>query len=276
MKIKDVLKQKVLLMDGAFGTYFKSRYYDDAESDSPELDVRNHPERVRQIHREYIDAGADIIRTNTFGINHSICETAEEKELLIQRAVCVAREAIAESGRDVWLAGSVGPIKYSTDKEEKKAFDEYKSILDMLLAQGVELFVFETFSDIDMVQKIAAYVKEKAPQTEVIAQFVFNKMGYTKYGYNMQRVVDTLAENESIDVFGVNCGIGAAHMSELFEKVRFHKDCYVSVLPNAGYQQELMGREMYLKNTSYYISYMKKMLQKGANIIGGCCGTIRR
>lgn len=273
MKIQEAVKNRILLLDGAFGTYFKSMHYNFENADYPEKATLEHEDWIVRIHKEYIMAGADIIRTNTFGINHGICQSREEMRILIEAAVAAAKKAVSESGREVYVAGSIGPIKYASEKEEEDAYEEYCYLIDTLYENGINIFVFETLSDIDMAQRLAAYVRNNIPEAFITVQFVFNKMGYTKYGYNLQRLVDRLSEDNNIDVFGINCGIGAAHMCELLEKVRFRKECKISVLPNAGYQQDLIGRDMYFHNAGYYMEYMKKMLEMGVNMIGGCCGT---
>lgn len=273
MKITERLEKQILLMDGAFGTYFRVRHFGTEEAVCPEKAVFTHRDWVKEIHKEYIEAGADIIRTNTFELNEKLCGSREEAKRFITEAVDIAREAIEESHKEVYLAGTIGPKKYSNEEEEKKVYLEYLNIIDLMLEREVTHFIFETFFDVDMAIKLAAYVKKKNPDCFVLVQMVFNKMGFTKYGYNMQRLVDTLSEEPNIDAFGFNCGIGAAHMSDLFEKVRFHRECNISVVPNAGYQQELMGRNMYFHNSEYYTGYVRKMVEKGANIIGGCCGT---
>lgn len=272
MDIRDALKQKILLTDGAMGTWFESLHCRE-ERNYPETAAIEHPEWIIDIHRQYIDAGADIIRTNTFALNHKlISDKAVMKQAIIQNILC-AKQAVGEIERQVYTAASIGPMKYRNDDEEYEADKEYRFMIDTFCENGINIFVLETFFDVDMAKQTAEYIKEKNPNAFVIAQFAFYKTGYTRYGFPMQRLADTLAADKNIDVFGFNCGIGAAHMSELFGKISFSKECLVSVLPNAGYQQELTGRDMYFRGYGYYAKYMEQLIEQGVNIIGGCCGT---
>ncbi|MDE7307658.1 MAG: bifunctional homocysteine S-methyltransferase/methylenetetrahydrofolate reductase [Lachnospiraceae bacterium] len=272
MNIREALKQKILLADGAMGTWFESLYCRE-DREYPETAVMEHPEWITDIHRQYINAGADIIRTNTFALNHRLIADKDRlKQAIIQNILC-AKNAAMESEREIYIAASVGPMKYRNEEEEYSAGEEYKFIVDVFFENGIDIFVLETFFDVDMAKRTASYIKEKRPNAFVIVQFAFYKTGYTRYGFPMQRLVDILAADKNIDVFGFNCGIGAAHMSELFGKICFPKECLVSVLPNAGYQQELTGRDMYFQGCGYYAKYVERMIEQGVNIIGGCCGT---
>lgn len=272
MNIRDALNQKILLTDGAMGTWFESLYCKE-NREYPETAVMEHPEWITAIHRQYINAGADIIRTNTFALNHKlIADKNALKQAIVQNILC-AKRAVSESEKEVYIAASIGPMKCRNEEEEYEAGQEYRFIIDIFCENGIDIFVLETFFDADMAKRTAEYIKEKNPAAFVIAQFAFYKTGYTRYGFPMQRLADTLSADKNIDVFGFNCGIGAAHMSELFSKISFSGECLVSVLPNAGYQQELTGRDMYFRGYGYYAKYMERLIEQGVNIIGGCCGT---
>lgn len=272
MNIRESLKQKILLTDGAMGTWFESLYCREGRK-YPETAAMEHPEWITDIHRQYINAGADIIRTNTFALNHRLIADKDKlKQAMIQNILC-AKKATAESKQEVYIAASIGPMKYRNEEEEYRAEEEYKFIADVFFENGIDIFMLETFFDVDMAKRIAEYIKKKNSNAFIITQFAFYKTGYTRYGFPMQRLVDVLATDKNIDVFGFNCGIGAAHMSKLFGKVSFLEECVVSVLPNAGYQQELAGRDMYFRSCSYYAKYMERMIEQGVNMIGGCCGT---
>ncbi len=218
MNIREALKQKILLTDGAMGTWFESLYCRE-EREYPETAVMEHPEWITDIHRQYINAGADIIRTNTFALNHRLIADKDRlKQAIIQNILC-AKNAAMESEREIYIAASVGPMKYRNEEEEYSAGEEYKFIVDVFFENGIDIFVLETFFDVDMAKRTASYIKEKRPNAFVIVQFAFYKTGYTRYGFPMQRLVDILAADKNIDVFGFNCGIGAAHMNELFGKI---------------------------------------------------------
>lgn len=278
MDIREVLQNRILLMDGAMGTYFKSLHFDSNEAEVPEKAMLTSPVWIKDIHKEYICAGADIIRTNTFALNHNMERDTDKLLNGLEEGIRLAEEAVCESkeegiDREIYIAVSMGPMKCTSEEEEEKVYQEYRLMIQKAHHMGMKIFDFETFSDIAMAKQLAAFVKEINPDAFVMVHFVFNKMGYTKYGFNMQRLINELTEDTAIDLFGFNCGIGAAHMSELFDKVVFPKKCLVGVLPNAGYQQELMGRDMYFNNAGYYAKYVEKLISRGVNVVGGCCGT---
>lgn len=261
-------------MDGAMGTYFERLY---GSEEIPEKAVKKHPEWIKEIHKEYLLYGADIVRSNTFALA-SVCKNREELKQSIEENVNALFWAIDEyrkefGGKTIYPAASIGPVRVSTEEEEEAAYQTYCFMVDEFIRLGFSLFVLETFSDIGMAKRVAAYIKAQGKENTVFLHFVFNKMGYTRYGYGMQRLVDEIQKEESVDVIGFNCGIGAAHMNEFLEKVVFQKDTFLSVLPNAGYQQELGSRDMYVNNQHYFAKYVRQLVEKGANIIGGCCGT---
>jgi homocysteine S-methyltransferase len=277
MDIREALKHNILLMDGAMGTYYETLHRTEKAQGTPEQAVLVHPEWIKEIHKEYIRAGADIIRTDTFALGQRKADT-KETEQYVRAAAALAKEAAEEvreetKNRTIYIAASIGPAAYTEEQEEAEVYASYQNIIKTFWDCGIRIFCFETFSDTAMVKRLAAFAKQCSGDSFVMAQFVFNRMGYTRYGFSMQRLIQELSEIKEIDVFGFNCGIGAAHMSELFEKVTFPKDCLISVLPNAGYQQELTGRDLYFNNPGYFARHMQNILKKGVNVIGCCCGT---
>ena len=273
-ELKEALKTQIILMDGAMGTYYRKHYPEDGE---PEFANKDYPKRIREIHKKYIQAGAKMLRTNTFAINHMLFDRDKIPDYLIA-AVSHAKEAVEESGKEVFISASIGPIRYQDEEEEEEVIEEYKMICDTLLEQGMRIFVLETLAEITMVKKIADYLEQTAKEKFkeeifVLAQFSVNRMGYTKYGYSMQRLINELEGEKALSAIGFNCGIGAAHMNRLVGELTFSTDCIFSIMPNAGYDQEIYGRQISMNNSAYYASMMKEMMEKGANIVGGCCGT---
>lgn len=284
---REKLEKRVILLDGAMGTYFNRLHPDEGEAECANV---THPEWIKEIHKKYIEAGAKLIRTNTFAVNHMLFDEAKIEETLIA-AVKNAREAAEESlslqDSDggtamsepmVFIAGSIGPIRFSNEREEEQGLEEYHFICDTLFQQGIRIFILETFADTGVVIEIAEYLRQLAEREMqedifILAQFSINRMGYTKYGYSMQRMVREMEQKNVLDGFGFNCGIGVSHMNQLLEGITFSKDCILSVLPNAGYEHMLRGRQIYIDNPNYYAAGMKQMLGKGVNLIGGCCGT---
>lgn len=270
MTLKDRIKEKVLLTDGAMGTYYNQKYSSAMEAEEANLIS---PEQITAIHKEYIEAGANLIRTNTFAVNHHLFPEREICKSAIVSAVSHARKAVDESGKDVLVAASIGPVKQSAAETDEQILEEYQFLIDIFVEEGIQTFVFETFSEPKWLQLLSEYCKEKCTYNCVIAQFSVNPMGYTQDGYGMGEIIRRMTELESVDVFGFNCGVGALHLRKLLEQQVFPKDCICSALPNAGYQQELRGRMRYKDEPEYYARQMEGILALGMNMIGGCCGT---
>lgn len=278
--LKEELKKRIILMDGAMGTYFTRLHPDDGEAEGANT---THPEWIQEIHERYIGAGARLIRTNTFAVNHMLVAREYMEENLAaavrsaREAVRCGRERLQREGIDdtVWIAGSIGPIRSSDEWEDEQVQEEYDLICDTLFQQGIRIFILETFSEPKTVIRIADHLKKIAgvEETFILAQFSVNRMGYTQYGYSMQRMIRVLEKETVLDGFGFNCGIGATHMNKLLGEITFSGDCVFSVLPNAGYDHMLRGRQIFIDNPSYYGSVMEEILAKGVNLVGGCCGT---
>ena len=270
MRLLDKIKDHILLMDGAMGTYYNQQYGTEMEAEEANL---VHPEEITAIHKAYIEAGAELIRTNTFAVNHLMFPKREECKRAIHAAIACARQAVAESGREVEIAASIGPICQTVTEDDENAIKEYQFLINSMLAEGIRIFVFETMLELKWVQPLSEYCKSQCEESVVIVQFSLNPSGYTQYGFGMKEIIDKLCQMETVDVFGFNCGVGAAHLRKLLEKQTFPKECMLSVLPNAGYQQELRGRMHYGDDPEYYAKQMERMIPLGINIAGGCCGT---
>ena len=270
MGLLDKIKDHILLMDGAMGTYYNQQYGTELEAEEANL---VHPEEITAIHKAYIEAGAELIRTNTFAVNHLMFPKREECKRAIHAAIACARQAVAESGREVEIAASIGPIRQTVTEDDENTIKEYQFLINSMLAEGIRIFVFETMLELKWVQPLSEYCKSQCEESVVIVQFSLNPSGYTQYGFGMKEIIDKLCQMETVDIFGFNCGVGAAHLRKLLEKQTFPKECILSVLPNAGYQQELRGRMHYWDDPEYYAKQMERMIPLGINIAGGCCGT---
>lgn len=270
MRLLDKIKDHILLMDGAMGTYYNQQYGTELEAEEANL---VHPEEITAIHKAYIEAGAELIRTNTFAVNHLMFPKQEECKRAIHAAIACARQAVAESSREVEIAASIGPIRQTVTEDDENTIKEYQFLINSMLAEGIRIFVFETMLELKWVRPLSEYCKSQCEESVVIVQFSLNPSGYTQYGFGMKEIIDKLGQMETVDVFGFNCGVGAAHLRKLLEKQTFPKECMLSVLPNAGYQQELRGRMHYGDDPEYYAKQMERMIPLGINIAGGCCGT---
>ena len=263
----DRLKSEILVADGAFGTYYAKKY--DTGS-LPELANLQASDRVLAIHKEYIEAGAKIIRTNTFASN-TVCLRAgfDEVRNNIKNAVDIAREAV--KGTDVLVAADIGPIPGENMIEKEHIEKEYVDIVNVFKECGVDIFVFETFPELGFIDKA---IENAGENGFVITQFAINQFGYSSAGFSARKLIEEAGKNSYIDACGFNCGVGPGHMKKLVQSLINRNDKYFAVLPNAGYPQAVSGRMVFDDNNAAYFSQiMHDLAEDGADIIGGCCGT---
>lgn len=266
-KLKEYLLNNKLLTDGSFGTYFGAKYNTDI---LPESFNTSDPGKVVNIHREYIKAGAGIIRTNTFSSNMQSlgCDKAE----LIQniKAACAnAHAAICDS--TVFVVGDIGPIA----GDELEVQEEYETIIDSFIVSGVYNFVFETFSDAEGVVKAVDYITTKYSEYDpfIWVQFCVNQYGYSNNGISAARLLDKITSRDDVDAIGLNCGIGPSSMIEVLRNAVSNTDKFISCVPNAGYPKIVSGRPVFRGNEDYFAAKMQEIAALGVDIIGGCCGT---
>lgn len=265
--LEERLKSERLTADGAFGTYYEKKY--DTGS-LPELANSQAPDRVLAIHKEYIEAGAKIIRTNTFASN-TVClgQDFDEVRINIKNAVGIARAAV--KGTDVLVAADIGPIPGENMIEKEHLEKEYADIVNVFKECGVHIFVFETFSELGFIAKAIETVGNDG---FVITQFAINQFGYSSAGFSARKLIDEAGSNPYIDACGFNCGVGPGHMKKLVQSLINRNDKYFAVLPNAGYPQVVSGRMVFADNNAgYFAQIMHDLAESGADIIGGCCGT---
>lgn len=264
------LNDRVLLADGAMGTeiykrgVFINRCYD-------ELNLTN-PDLIRQIHADYVKAGADIIETNTFLANpvHLAAYGLEKKTRdIIAAGVKLAREAIGK--REVFVAGAVGPLVRHLAPIGRVSLDEaraaYREQIGAMADAGVDIILLETFTSIrelELVYKVAREIT----QLPVIAQLAFSDATDA----TPEEAVAQL-EKWGVDVAGTNCANGPQVVWNIIQRMRAVSHMKLSAMPNAGMPQVVEGRTMYLATPEYMAEYARRIVQSGANIIGGCCGT---
>lgn len=267
INIKDRLQKDKLLFDGAFGTYY-GQLYDTREL--PELANILYPERVLRIHEEYIEAGAQIIRTNTFACNTiSLGTTVEKVKENIRTGYQLARE-MAEK-HDIYVAADIGQISYKNKAQQENVSGEYVEICRTFLDEGTRIIVFETFSDIEDIREAIEFIEDKA---FVIVQFSVNQFGYSESGLSARTLIRKAEEIEQIDAVGFNCGVGPGHMQKIMQSIRFSGKKYVTALPNAGYPQIISNRMIFDNaNADYFVDKICDIAADGADIVGGCCGT---
>lgn len=277
MKLKQFLQENILLMDGAMGTYYQQ--WKEHKEDISELANASQPELILNIHREYLEAGADIIRTNTFALNSAVLKnvTKEQREQLIRSACQIAKQAVAEererTGRNCFVAADIGPIADNGERSADEILAEYYQICDVFLEEGMEIFWLETFSSIEFVPELLEYLKTKQPESFCSVSFCINKNGFTTAGMRAERLLFS-EELRAADAIGFNCGIGSVHLKSVLAACSLPKDIFVLAAPNAGYAETFSDRSVFLNSAGYFGDNMVQTAALGVDIVGGCCGTM--
>ena len=272
--IREYLKRHYLIADGAFGTYYGEKYH---TQELPELANLFHKERVTEIYGEYLDAGADLIRTNTFAANTAVLqESAETVEELIGEAVCLAQTSAEEharaTGRQIFVAGDIGPIPTGSEPDYAAVEQEYERIARSFIAKGVSILNFETFPDTEHILPVIHKIRQEY-DIFVMISFSVNQFGYSASGLSARRLLSEAAKSEDIDAVGLNCGVSAGHMCQLYDRMELPSGKYLMALPNAGYPVISRSQLQFGNTISYFAGKMQDMANLGVDILGGCCGT---
>jgi methionine synthase / methylenetetrahydrofolate reductase(NADPH) len=269
------LESGIVLADGAMGTMlytkgvFINRCFDELNLSSPQM--------VKEIHQEYVKAGADVLESNTFGGNR-LRLTAfglGEKLLAINQAgVRVAREA---AGDKAFVAGAIGPLGTQIEPLGLLSFVEARAIFkeqaDALLSAGIDLLVLETFYELNELREAIFAAREAAgSEMVVMAQVTVDDEGRLRDGTNVLTFTKSL-NDWPVDVIGVNCSAGPKTVLETIEKMAPHTVKPLSAMPNAGLPANVEGRNIYLCSPEYMSQYARRFLQAGVRVLGGCCGT---
>jgi len=266
--------EEVVVFDGAMGTMlyakgvFINQCYDELSLKSPDL--------VREVHVAYVQAGAEVLETNTFGANRiKLAQYGLEGQTraINQRAAEIAREA---AGNDRLVAGAVGPLGIRiepfgpTSREDAQRV--FREQMEALKAGGADCFVLETFSDLEELEQAVVAARAVDAGMPVIAQATVGPDVTTSFGASPEdiaREVDRLA----VDVIGLNCSVGPQTILEAIERMVAVTSRKLSAQPNAGMPREVGGRSMYMASPEYMATYARHLVQAGAKIVGGCCGT---
>ncbi|MBC2582147.1 bifunctional homocysteine S-methyltransferase/methylenetetrahydrofolate reductase [Clostridium sp. DJ247] len=268
--IYDYLKNNILITDGAMGTYYSELTGDNVFN--CEFANIEKPEIIKNIHISYIEAGAKLIRTNTFSANSLNLGISREKiKELINAGYNIAKEAT--KGKDIFIAASIGPISNSmSDKNGIDILDEYKFVVDAFIEAGGHIFLFETFSNLNYLEEISDYIKQKNNNAFIIVQFAIMPDGFTRDGISINRIVEEVKLIKNVNIYGFNCGSGPAHLYKSLKKLHISEDI-ISVLPNASYPELINERTIYVNNPEYFAEKMIDIKNLGVKILGGCCGT---
>ena len=274
-QIRERIQQKKLLFDGAFGTYYGGKY---DTKQLPELANLEAPERVKEIHREYLEAGAQILRTNTFAANSFCMDRSKEQiEETLRSGVRLAKAAVEEWRADtgetgeVYIAADIGQIPCDAPAQKDLLSREYEEICRIFLEEGVDFFVFETFSEME---EILPAIKMIGEQAFITVQFSVNQFGYSNAGLSARKLLQRAGTIKEIDAVGFNCGVGPSHMHRILQTLYKPADKFLTALPNAGYPQMVTGRMIFTgDNREYFVDRMQQMIALGVDMAGGCCGT---
>ncbi len=263
-----------LLMDGATGTelynrgMFINRCFEEANLSNPEL--------ILQLHREYLDAGAQVLSTNSWGANypklckHNFHDRLREMNL---QAAQLARKVAQDKA---WVAGSVGPLGIQlepfgpTSYEEARAY--FRAQIGALQEGGVDLISLETFTDLSEMQQAILAAREAAPGLPIMAYLSMTPEGRLPTGTPIGSALQKLGDWK-VDVIGLNCSVGPQPMFTQLEPLLAQLSCPIAVRPNAGLPRLVEGRHIYMSSPEYLAHFAGEFYRVGVRFVGGCCGT---
>jgi 5-methyltetrahydrofolate--homocysteine methyltransferase len=270
--ITERLKKDILIFDGAMGTMLQNRGL--ALGELPEaLNIKS-PESIIEIHQAYIEAGSQVITTNTFGANElKLKGSGYSVEEVIQAAVANARKAIGD--RNIYIALDIGPIGELLEPMGTLGFEEAYDIFKRQILQGVEagvdLIVIETMTDLYEIKAAVLAAKENT-DLPVFATMSFEENGRTFTGCTPASMAMTL-EGLGVDALGINCSLGPKEIGPILEQVLKYSSIPAMVQANAGLPTVVDGKTVYDISAEDYASYGRSFIEKGVRVIGGCCGT---
>ncbi len=265
---KQLINEKTVVCDGAMGTLL----YQKGEYVNKSFDQINltKPELIRNIHREYISAGVDVIETNSFSANrYRLAHYGLEADV---RAInlAAAQNAVYEARGGVYVAGAIGPLGEKVDNSE--ALAAFSEQAEALLEGGVDLIFLETFGSLKEIELAINAVRKLDGEIAIVAHMTFNEKSLTPSGDSAEEVAKFL-EKLCIDVIGVNCSVGPGPMLETVTRLAKATTKPISAMPNAGDAHMVDGRHIYMTTPEYFVTYAKRFIRAGAKMVGGCCGT---
>ena len=266
MAIREHLKKEPLVFDGGMGTYYAQKTH--TRGKGVELANIETPRVVEEIHTEYLRAGAQAIKTNTFAANRIVYQGDTATVERIIRAGCELAARTAEPF-NAYVFADIGPV---TGLPPADIIEEYRFLSDIFLAMGARHFIFETNSSIEGLVETAAHIKQICPEAFVLTSFSAFPGGYTRDGFFVEELVREAAASGYIDAVGFNCVSGVQSMKEL---VHLLGTCplLLSLMPNAGHPIVIDGRTFYESAPNYFGDGLAALVREGVSIVGGCCGT---
>lgn len=272
--VLEEIRRRKVFFDGGMGSLLQAKGLQAGEL--PETWNLLHPEILREIHREYLDAGCDIVTTNTFGANRLKYPAAGEFDLkeIIRAAVANARQAVKEAGRG-FVALDLGPtgklLKPLGDLDFDLAYDIYREAVLWGCEAGADLILTETMSD-GYEAKAAILAAKENSSLPVFATMVFDRKGKLLTGGDVESAA-ALLEGLGVDALGINCGLGPVQMKEVLAQILAVTSVPVIVNPNAGLPRSENGTTVYDIDEDQFAEAMEEIGRMGANVLGGCCGT---
>lgn len=275
--IRERLGKEVLYFDGGMGTLLQEKGLKAGEL--PEVWNIEHMEEVIEIHRQYFEAGSDIVLTNTFGANAlKFRDSSYELSDIVTAAVIHVKEAASlgvHDGREVYAALDVGPtgklLKPMGDLDFEDAVRAFGEVMRCGEEAGADLIHIETMSD-TYEMKAAVLAAKEQTNLPVFATMIFDEKGRLLTGGDVRSAVAML-EGLGVDALGINCGLGPEQMLPIFQEIVSHTSVPVIVKPNAGLPKQKDGAVYYDVDPAEFASVMEKIVEGGAAVVGGCCGT---
>jgi methionine synthase I (cobalamin-dependent)/5,10-methylenetetrahydrofolate reductase len=278
VKIKDFndrLKDSILIADGAMGSLLHEtvgavRCFDELNTTEPEA--------VFRVHQSYIEAGAQIIETNTFGANRfklAPIGLGDDVQRLNSRGVKIAREARESGAREVLIAGSIGPLGIGVQArhpEPDEIIDVFHEQALALEERGIDFFILETFSYVDELM-LAIDAIRSFSGLPIVAQLTYSEEG-TTYGDVHPFLAATMLKDKNVQVIGANCTLGPQSLLPILRELASVEGVCVSGMPNAGFPKKEGDRIVYPKSSpEYFALFAREAAEAGVRILGGCCGT---
>lgn len=226
---------------------------------------------IVNIHKQYIDAGCNAIRTNTFGANRISLESGYDtlKEVIV-KGYEIAMEAV--KGTDVLVFADIGPIPSS---ETEDLWEAYEEIVDLFLELGAKYFIFETFSSDEYLYDLSRYIKTKNSQAFILTEFAISPEGFTRLGKSGRALIEKALGNTYIDGCGFNCFSGPSHLLKFVKNLHIEniENRIISIMPNSGYPTIINNRTFFENSKEYFAEKVLEIAKQGIAILGGCCGT---
>ena len=260
--VREILKKRPLLFDGGMGTYYKAKPGQECEQANL-LD----PDGILTVHRAYLEAGADAIKTNTFGLPRMAAAQNPMWEAMADEGWKLAAQAAAKTSAAVFA--DLGP---APDTEALPAAQIYTALAERFAALGAKNFLFETLSSDAGVAEAARQIKEAVPDAFVLVSFAVLPDGYTREGRHCAELVRSMTACGAVDAVGLNCVSAPGAMRALVQQLGETK-LPLAVMPNAGYPVVTRTRVQYQGRPEYFARELARLAAEGVRILGGCCGT---